>query len=780
MEHLLFDGGSAPIVFSYAGGESWDGGDFQTYPERKGWDVSIWDWSEGDADVDTHDLPLDALAAFLQSWLFFGLLETVLGVKVDSSDFLREVNDNGISRRVITTSKLAIYLENLLSDYARLSDQQKLQREDTVWDALSEAMIVTFRLNTRLNLKSREQSSSMLIETLLCQTLLHLAVARFIEKLIPTVDWNLRGPQFLHLLENRMTDADWCPFDVQFLTMNLNPDIVAFIFSLGSKTASKDHRLCHNRYTDSRDHCIAESAGRSSLPKHTQSECVCPLLGPDMDLVERAIRNGNVPVVALVLPQNDSDDIVFRLGEEELPNEGPCMGRYFALSHVWKEGLGNPNANLLPSCQIKRMAGLMNNVKGTEEGMEIQMEDPEYPACRMTVPFWMDTFCIPVSPQSQDLRNASIARMRKIYASARGVIALDPDLQSIPSNASPAVLMGLLLSCSWRSRLWTYQEGNLAWSLLIPTQTNTFQVDKAIEQYPEVEPEREDPTDGTANGLIQTAMTRSMADACRTIVRSSVPPQISRDPERELRTMLRAMAHRNTSRQGDEAICISTYMDVDPTPLLAERPENRLSKLLHILPALSKAILFAQGPRLQQPGLRWAPQTFLNPHGYKEDIQFETHYKPDGPGTDIRGLPPPYLCPKGRGLVAFFSGIKMESQFSNPLAEHFTVRVSAEKSFVVDLDDTSDCSFTRSQVCADASIEFAILFANERKIRSTANAMLVEWLGAAEDGVLRCKRQHEVSIQDVDECILEGTRLEKLREASYQGRLIPMCRWVVD
>ncbi|KAL9024020.1 MAG: hypothetical protein Q9180_008020, partial [Flavoplaca navasiana] len=310
--------------------------------------------------------------------------------------------------------------------------------------------------------------------------------------------------------------------------------------------------------------------------------------------------------------------------------------------------------------------------------------------------------------------------------------------------------------------------------------TDTFEVGKAIEQYPELEPDREDPTDGTANGLIQTAMTRSMADICRTIVRSSVPPQISRDPERELRTMLRAMAHRNTSRQGDEAICISTYMDVDPTPLLAERSENRLPKLLHILPVLSKAILFAQGPRLQEPGLRWAPQTFLNPHGYMENIQFQTHYKPDGPGTDIRELPPPYLCPKGRGLVAFFSGIIIESQSSNPIAKHFTVRVSAEKSFLVDLDDIGDHSFTRSHVYADASMEFAILFANERKIRSTANAMLVEWLGAAEDGVLRCKREHEVTIRDVDDCILEGTRLEKVREASYQGHLIPMCRWVVD
>ncbi|KAL8976177.1 MAG: hypothetical protein Q9205_007769, partial [Flavoplaca limonia] len=551
MEHLLFDGGSAPIVFSYAGGESWDGGDFQTYPVRKGWDVSIWDWSEGDADVDTHNLPLDALAAFLQSWLFFGLLETVLGVKVDSSEFLREVKDKGISRRVITTSKLDIYLENLRSDNARLSDQEKLQREDTIWDALSKAI-----------------------------------------------------------------------------------------------------------YTDSRDHCIADSAGRSSLPKHTQSECVCPLLGPDMELVEEAIRNGNLPVVAIVLPQNDSDDVVFSLAEEELPDERLFIGRYFAISHVWNEGLGNPNANLLPSCQIKRIAGLMNNVKGTAEGKEIQMEDPEYTEYRLTVPFWMDTFCIP---------------------------------------------------------------------------TGTYQVGEAIEQYPELEPDRKDPTEGTANGLIQTVMTRSMADACRTIVRSSVPPQISQDPERELRTMLRAMAHRNTSRQGDEAICISTYMDVDPTPLLAERPENRLPKLLHILPVLSKAILFAQGPRLQEPGLRWAPQTFLNPHGYMEDIRFATHYRPHGPGTDIRALPPPYLCPKGRGLVAFFSGIKLESQSSNSLAEHFTVRVSAEKTFLVDLDDTGDHSFTRSQICADASMEFAILFANERKIRSTANAMLVEWLGAAED-----------------------------------------------
>ena len=784
MEHLLFAEGAAPISFSFVGSESWDGGDFLSYPQRKGWNASIWDWSEDEVRLDAHGRKLDDLAAFLQSWLFFGLLETVLGRNIPLGEFTRlTVDDEGDSRLLITTSKLAAYLDEFKLSFAGLSDHEKLQKEDTNWDALSEAMIVNYRLNRKIYFGDPYPNSDMLQETLLCQTLLYLALERFIAKVIKNVDWTtLEGPNFQPLLEKRMIDAGWCPFDIQFLRLTFDPDVMAFIFSLGCTSVLKDHRLCQKRFSEFGDYCVADSVDTDVLPRHVESDCVCQLIGPDMNEIETALRNGTVPVVALSLPQDDLEDVEFRLWEEDLSDSQHDLGRYFAISHVWKEGLGNPNANALPKCQLRRIANILLELEISEQGKSIIIAGSEHLERRLTVPFWIDTFCVPVAPQLQELRNICIARMRKIYESATAVVALDPDLQRLSSNTSPIEFLGRLISCSWRGRLWTYQEGNLAWDLLVPAQGKVFDVEKILNLYPEFSNPRLDPTDGTARGFLEASITCSMVDASRRLIRFSVASlEVAEDPEIALRNMLRAIAHRSSSRHGDEAICIATFLDIDPTPLLAELPKNRMRKLLGNLPVLSKAMLFAYGPRLRDPGFCWAPETFLSPHGYRKDIKFPLLYRPDRSDTaEPVAIPPPHLCPKGLGMVAIFSGIKLDQQASRQLSEHFVVMTSAEKGFVVDINDAGEHRHPWSEVCQDLSSEWAILFANERKLRHTPDALLVQWLGESDDDQIRCKWKYDVVVEELDDCILEGARKDNLQQANYSGRLIPFQRWVID
>lgn len=450
MEHLLFPGGVAPIDFSYLGSETWDGGDFLKYPQQMGWDTFIWDWSEDEVRLDTHGRTFDDLAAFIQSWLFFGLLETVLGRNIPLDDFTRSIVDDEADPRVfITTSKLLAYLDEFKLAFTSLDDHEKMQREDIIWDALSEAMLVNYRLNRKIYFGDSYPNSELLQETLLCQTLLYLALERFIAKVITDVDWTtLEGPNFQPLLEKRMIDAGWCPFDVQFLRLTFDADVMAFIFSLGCTSVSKDHRLCHERLSDFGDHCVADSVDTKILPSHTEPDCTCPLIGPDMDEIETALRNGTLPVVALSLPEGDLEDVEFLLWEEDLNDSQLDLGRYFAISHVWKVGLGNPNTNLLPKCQIRRIANSLLELETSDQGKSIIIAGSKPPGRRLTVPFWIDTFCIPVSPQSQELRNICIARMRRIYESAPAVIALDPDLQRLSSNASPTEFLGHLMSCS--------------------------------------------------------------------------------------------------------------------------------------------------------------------------------------------------------------------------------------------------------------------------------------------------------------------------------------------
>lgn len=377
--------------------------------------------------------------------------------------------------------------------------------------------------------------------------------------------------------------------------------------------------------------------------------------------------------------------------------------------------------------------------------------------------------------------------MRRIYESATAVIALDQDLQGLSSDASATEFLGHLMSCSWRGRLWTYQEGNLAWDLLAPAQGKCFDVDEILEYLnPTL-----DVTDGTARGYIEVSIICSMAYACRGLVRfTGASMEVAQNPETALANMLRALAHRTTSRDGDEAIWIATFMNIDPVPVLAESsPEKKMWKLLCCLPVLSRAMLFAHGPRLRERGFRWAPETFLAPHGYRKEIEFPVCYRPfERTDAKMRAepvrIPAPYLCPKGHGIVAIFSGIKLDSlALSQPLPEAFIVLTSLaeNKGFVIDINEAGEPSHPWSEVCEDPSTEWAVLFANKKKIRHNPHGLLVKWLGKTEDGLIRCEWKYEVFVQKLEDFILKGARKENLEQAgNYRGHRIPFCEWIID
>src|SRR5438477_13009862 len=85
MDHLLaFELHDPPIQVPYLVTTPYDDGDFISYPERR-------DWDRGDlirGDFSGHSA--SETAAFLQAWLYFGLLYTVLTIPTTqlTSDFV--------------------------------------------------------------------------------------------------------------------------------------------------------------------------------------------------------------------------------------------------------------------------------------------------------------------------------------------------------------------------------------------------------------------------------------------------------------------------------------------------------------------------------------------------------------------------------------------------------------------------------------------------------------------------------------------------------------------
>lgn len=72
---------------------------------------------------------------------------------------------------------------------------------------------------------------------------------------------------------------------------------------------------------------------------------------------------------------------------------------YIAISHVWIDGLGNPNANSLPVCQLARLRHLVEEVlsnfnRGPSHIDNIH-RNPEKPPRPL---FWLNTLLCPVGP----------------------------------------------------------------------------------------------------------------------------------------------------------------------------------------------------------------------------------------------------------------------------------------------------------------------------------------------------------------------------------------------
>jgi hypothetical protein len=127
MEHLPQGISSRAPRVPYVAHPPYDRLRFETFPNRVGWriaDDGTAEWVNDDTG-GPQNATISRFAQFVQSWLYFGLLEEVLG---DDPDF--NVNDfiegGGFNPRV-TTKNLRIYLDNWnLRVTARSSNQRQL------------------------------------------------------------------------------------------------------------------------------------------------------------------------------------------------------------------------------------------------------------------------------------------------------------------------------------------------------------------------------------------------------------------------------------------------------------------------------------------------------------------------------------------------------------------------------------------------------------------------------------------------------------------------------
>jgi len=95
------------ISITYLCAEAYDGGSIWSYPQRVGWEI-LYDASAGNHYLYQGRKPSDEeLHAFIQNYLYFGLLHETFGSFSDCADFIHYTDDG---RAVVTTAPLNDHL----------------------------------------------------------------------------------------------------------------------------------------------------------------------------------------------------------------------------------------------------------------------------------------------------------------------------------------------------------------------------------------------------------------------------------------------------------------------------------------------------------------------------------------------------------------------------------------------------------------------------------------------------------------------------------------------
>lgn len=223
--------------------------------------------------------------AFIQAWLFFGLVEVTFQCKVPVRDFVRNRESPG--PRFITTSKLRDYMN---SSRSRMEIYSMPEKRAAI-EALRAASRVAHKVLEQLPL-TRDGTEITGMNTFLA---LHFSICLLLDVSVSIITSGLSGIVFKYfrppvkLLERQMLSESWCPSTTFILNQTPNPSNMAYAYSLGTSRTIQDHSRC------TLGRCKANQTKKPMQPAHLESSCTCELIGPPMDAMISILRRRLYP-----------------------------------------------------------------------------------------------------------------------------------------------------------------------------------------------------------------------------------------------------------------------------------------------------------------------------------------------------------------------------------------------------------------------------------------------------------------------------------------------------
>ena len=165
--------------------------------------------------------------------------------------------------------------------------------------------------------------------------------------------------QPLEVWKDQMLKNGWCCHQIDHLSRIHNLKILSYLATLERST----HRHVDHKHYVNFDFCVAYNIDKATYKtRHIDPNCRCSMLSTPYSDLTKIIRDGKIPLISI---------------EGDAPIDTACELRvhprsrktdYIAISHVWSDGLGNPNENALPLCQVKRLKAnllALKNIFGT-------------------------------------------------------------------------------------------------------------------------------------------------------------------------------------------------------------------------------------------------------------------------------------------------------------------------------------------------------------------------------------------------------------------------------
>lgn len=595
------------------GGPEFDNKGFQGYDKRQGWDYD-WlqkhsiqrarkDWtgyldtmekmdytpngivmSPGPDTPPGHRLVRTLVAQFCQTWILFGVLQEALNRPVFRHEVITiDTTTDGKEFRVLTLKRL----------FDEFEEKRDRIRSDSSW-----ATRLSYSLTTAAAILSDMQNSW----THFWDKIFHLPVFLSLSIFTQTLnsyahifmDGNLIIRSYAHndcqpLQTILIREHGYCP-NMIYRLLETSGHAGLYYSSLVRKFREKQ---AHDQCT--RDFCIASNIDLDNYDiRHSAELCSCCISSCDHKQIACPCHFIGIPESELLTAYGDNKFPLLRLQNDKLGVVEFKPGiEYVAISHVWSDGRGNPNNNELPICQLRSILQFVSGLTSNSKCL-----------------FWIDSICVPIRGPS---RRDAIMRMARIYQSASYVLVLAEELLSRDLPSSPDECLFWIFSTKWMTRLWTMQEANLAKQLVFQFRDETISFRQL--RHSLVVAFKYDKSHGHSR-LVGLQMVLQMDTFSRGPLHESqdeCSEEQKIDDELPLVRFWQALRHRHTSKPHDAAICGSILLGTDLGSVLAAMDGEKMQVFWSSQKRVPAAVLWANGPRLEHDGFKWAPCNLINP-----------------------------------------------------------------------------------------------------------------------------------------------------------------------